>query len=258
MAFTLDGLVVGLPGPVDFATGTVVSPPLMVGWENFATGEYLRARFNAPVVIDNDVNLIALAEHRRSFPNSRVTLVIKLGTGIGGGIVVDGHVLRGSRGGAGDIGHTQGNATQGAVCRCGHQGCVESVAGGWALVQQLRDLGLDVATTTDVARLAREGNPDAAAAVRHAIAIAGEAIANAVSLLNPDTVVIAGELLGAGENVLAQIREAVYQGSSPLATNDLTITTSRLGPVVGLYGGAELGYDLLLGELASAQVIGVA
>ena len=67
-----------------------------------------------------------------------------------------------------------------------------------------------------------------------------------------------GELLGAGENVLAQIREAVYQGSSPLATNDLTITTSRLGPLVGLYGGAELGYDLLLGELASAQVIGVA
>lgn len=248
------GIVVGLPGPVDFATGSVVSPPIMVGWEGFSSAAYLSERFDAPVVIDNDVNLIALAEHRLSFPDSQVLLVIKLGTGIGGGIVVGGNVLRGARGGAGDIGHTQASPSLTALCRCGHVGCVEAQASGWAMSQQLRDMGYSISSVTDIATLAREGNAEVSAILRGALSLIGTSIANAVSLLNPDTVVLAGELLGAGEQVLAIIRESVYQESSPLATNDLVITTSKLGPLVGLHGGAELGYDLFLGEIDSPQI----
>jgi predicted NBD/HSP70 family sugar kinase len=239
-------IVVGLPGPVDFTTGHVVSPPIMAGWEGFDTLQRLTSEFHLPVVIDNDVNLIALAEHRLSYPHSDVLLIVKLGTGIGGGLVVNKKVLRGARGAAGDIGHTQAVPPSSAQCRCGHVGCAEAVSGGWALVQQLRERGYDVQTVTDVAQLARDGDAVALQHVRDSAQVVGYALANAVSLLNPDTVVVAGELLGAGEQIIAIIRETIYQQSLPLATHDLTLMPSRLGPTVGLLGGAQLGIDTLL------------
>ena len=247
-------IVVGLPGPVDFTTGRVVSPPIMGSWQDFDVRAYISARIDAPVIIDNDVNLIALAEQRISHPDSRVLMVIKLGTGIGGGLVIDGQVLRGARGAAGDIGHTQSTRAHGALCRCGHTGCVEAVAGGWALVQELTDRGLAVNNVSDVAQLVRDGDPIATSHVRAAAKAVALAAAQAVSLLNPDTLVIAGEMLGAGDAVLAQVREGIYQYSLPLATHDLVLVPSTLGPLVGLQGGAELGIDYLLGTVTIPQL----
>lgn len=247
-------IVVGLPGPVDFTTGRVVSPPIMGSWQDFDVREYITARIDAPVIIDNDVNLIALAEQRISHPDSRVLMVIKLGTGIGGGLVIDGQVLRGARGAAGDIGHTQSTRAHGALCRCGHTGCVEAIAGGWALVQELTERGLEVNNVSDVARLVRDGEPIATSHVRAAAKAVALAAAQAVSLLNPDTLVIAGEMLGAGDAVLAQVREGIYQYSLPLATHDLVLVPSTLGPLVGLQGGAELGIDYLLGTVTIPQL----
>jgi predicted NBD/HSP70 family sugar kinase len=249
-------VVVGLPGPVDFTTGRVVSPPIMSGWEGFDVPQYLNAELKAPVIVDNDVNLIALAEHRLEHPTSDVLLIVKLGTGIGGGIVIDGNVLRGSRGAAGDIGHTQARPPSLNLCRCGHVGCVEAVGGGWALVHQLQELGLDVSSVRDVAALAREGNHDAVAAVRQSARVVGTAVADAVSLLNPDTVVVVGDLINSGEQVLAMLREGVYQLSLPLATHHLVLSQGQLGPLVGLLGGAQLGTDLLLRTFTSRQPLG--
>lgn len=247
-------VVAGLPGPVDFTSGTVVSPPIMRTWQGFDVREYLTRSFDAPVIIDNDVNLIALAEQRLSHPDSSVLLVIKLGTGVGGGLVINGTVLRGARGAAGDIGHTQSARAHGSLCRCGHIGCVEAVAGGWALVQELQERGLAVTSVTDVARLVRDGDPIASAHVRAAAKVVGQAVAQAVSLLNPDTVVIAGEMLGAGDQVLSAIRESVYQYSLPLATHELKLVPSTLGSRVGLRGGAQLGIDVLLGQADFPQL----
>lgn len=241
-------VVVGLPGPVDFTTGEVVSPPIMGTWQGFDVRGYIEARIDAPIIIDNDVNLIALAEQRVSHPDSRVLLVIKLGTGVGGGLVIDGRVLRGARGAAGDIGHTQATRVHKAVCRCGNTGCVEAVAGGWALVQRLKEQGFDVDNVSDVARLARDGDPVVMNVVREAVNAIALSTAQAVSLLNPDTVSIAGELLGAGDVVVSQIRKGIYQYSLPLATRELTLAPSTLGPLVGLMGGAQLGIDYILGS----------
>ena len=251
-------VVAGLPGPVDFSTGCVVSPPIMVGWEGFGTAGFLGTQLDAPVIVDNDVNLIALAEQRLEHPESKVLLVVKLGTGVGGGIVIDGRVLRGARGAAGDIGHTQASPPSTNLCRCGHVGCVEAEAGGWALVQELRSQGLNVNTVSEVAALARDGNPEAVASVHQSSRVVGAAIADAVSLLNPDTVVIVGELMDAGEHVLAMLREGVYQSSLPLATHDLVLTQGRLGPLVGILGGGQLGTDVLFQDFQPTQQIGLA
>lgn len=246
-------IVCGLPGPVDASTGRTVSPPIMAGWESFDTASYLQHHFNAPATIDNDVNILTIAEHQLSHPHSKVLLVVKLGTGIGGGIVIDGRLLRGARGAAGDIGHIQATPQQSSLCRCGQVGCVESEAGGWALVEQLSAAGVPVTTVSDVADLAREGVPEAVAAVRNAARTIGFAIADAVSLLNPDTVVLVGEMLGAGEHVLSIVREAVYQRSLPLATHRLVLEQSRLGPLVGLLGGGIIGIDSLI-DAAQADI----
>ena len=247
-------IVIGLPGPIDFTTGEVVSPPLMSSWQGFNVRGYIAQQIDAPLIIDNDVNLIALAEQRLSHPTSKVMLVIKLGTGVGGGLVINGHALRGARGSAGDIGHTQATRAHGAPCRCGHTGCVEAIAGGWALVQDLEARGVHATNITVVARLVRDGEPNAVGLVRAAAKVVGQSVAQAVSLLNPDTVVIAGELLAGGDSIIANIREGVYQYSLPLATRDLTLVPTTLGPLVGLKGGAQLGIDYLFGTIDIPQL----
>ena len=247
-------IVVGLPGPVDFTTGSVVRPPMMRNWQGFDVRRFINSSIKAPVIIDNDVNLIAIAEQRISYPRSQVFLVIKLGTGIGGALVIHERPLRGANGAAGDIGHTQSIENREAMCRCGQDGCVEAVAGGWALIQQLEKQGVRVDSVTDVAKLAKAGNVIALSAVRTASKVIGQAAAQAVSLLNPDTLVIAGELLEAGDIVIASIRETIYQYSLPLATHDLTVKPSALGPLVGLKGGAQLGIDYLFGRVDFLQL----
>jgi predicted NBD/HSP70 family sugar kinase len=247
-------IVVGLPGPVDFNTGYVVRPPMMRNWQGFDVRAHVYARIPATVIIDNDVNLIALAEQRISHPTSQVLLVIKLGTGVGGGLVINGRPLRGANGAAGDIGHTQATQAHGTACRCGQTGCVEALAGGWALVQKLVAQGFEVENVTDVANLAKDGNPVAISHVQTAAKVVGQAAAQAVSLINPDTVVIAGELLTSGDTVIAIIRETIYQFSLPLATHDLTLKPSELGALVGLKGGAQLGIDYLFGRVEFAQL----
>src|SRR5215210_9145455 len=136
------GIGIGVPGPVEFDSGRPVNPPIMPGWDDFAIPEWFASRYRAPVLVDNDVNIMALGEHRTHWRETDHLLLIKVGTGIGCGIVADGHIYRGARGAAGDIGHIQATTSGDVVCRCGNIGCLEAIAGGQALAGRLAATGL--------------------------------------------------------------------------------------------------------------------
>jgi len=242
------GIGLDVPGPVDIGSGQVVSPPIMSGWDRFDIPGWFRPRYGCPVMVENDVNAMAFGEQRSVYPDTEALLMIKVGTGIGAGLVAGSAVYRGADGAAGDIGHMQltvpGEAAQ-PECRCGNTGCVEARAGGWALVRDLRAAGYQVSTVDEAVALIRTGDTTAVGLVRRAGRMLGGAVADAVSLLNPRVVVIGGQLAAAEEQLLAGIREMVYRRSLPLATARLHIVRSTLGQRAGLVGTALLLADLV-------------
>jgi predicted NBD/HSP70 family sugar kinase len=235
-------VTVGVPGPVQVATGRVVVPPIMVGWDEVDIPGALRLPFDAPVLVDKDVNLMALGEHRQERPGEEHVLVVKVGTGVGSGIIAAGRLHRGAEGAAGDIGHIVVPGVD-DLCKCGKRGCVEARAGGWALARDLRALGHDVTTSRDVVGLIRARDPDAMRLLAEAGKVLGVAIADAVSFFNPSTVVLGGQIAIAHEQLLAHVREVVYARALPLATRSLRIVLSHLGERAGVIGGAYRGIE---------------
>ena len=129
------GVGIGVPGPVDFQGGMPVSPPLMPGWDGYPVRDALSRELGAPVLLDNDVNVMALGEQQAGVARrANDYLFVKIGTGIGCGIIVGGHLYRGADGSAGDIGHIRAESG-GPVCACGNQGCLEAFFGGAALAR---------------------------------------------------------------------------------------------------------------------------
>ncbi|MFE6158146.1 ROK family protein [Streptomyces sp. NPDC056486] len=239
---SLQSIGVGVPGPVEFSTGRPVDPPIMPGWHQFPIPEFFAERFGPRALVDNDVNVMALAEQRRAFPDTRYLLYIKVGTGIGCGIVADGRLHRGAQGSAGDIGHIRvGDLDE--PCRCGNSGCLESVAGGAAIARKLSGLGLDATSGSDVVRLVKSGNRDAVRMVREAGRAVGEVLAGLVNFFNPDTVVVGGALAAVHDQLLAGVREAVYRRSHPLATHVLRIEPSRTGENAAAIGAGILAVE---------------
>jgi predicted NBD/HSP70 family sugar kinase len=254
------GVGTSLPGPVEYATGTVVEPPIMTGWNGTCVPDRLGRRYGAPVLVENDVNAMARGEQAGCYPDVADLLFVKAGTGIGAGVIANGAVLRGAQGAAGDIGHTWAD-TEGAgarpLCRCGKQGCVEAYASGWAIVRDLAAAGRPVTSVDQVVELVLHGDPVATSLVRDAGRVIGAGLAHVVSLLNPSVIVVGGQLAGADEHLLAGIRERIYARSLPLATRDLRITRSRLDGDAGVLGLAHgladtvLSPPLLAGRAAS-------
>jgi predicted NBD/HSP70 family sugar kinase len=252
------GIGVGLPGPVEFATGRPVNPPIMPGWDGVRVPERFAERFGAdvPVLVDNDVNIMAAGEHWTRWASVDDLLFIKVGTGIGCGIVAGGRIHRGAQGAAGDLGHIQVPDTviaqvslDGAappVCRCGNVGCVEAVAGGGALARRLAERGYDTRNARDVVRLVRGGDAEAGMLVRTAGRVLGEVLAAAVNLFNPAVIVIGGDLARAHEQLLAGVREIVYSRSLPLATRHLEIVRSTLDDRAGITGAASMVIEHVL------------
>lgn len=240
------GIGIGLPGPVEFATGRPVNPPIMPGWDGVRVPTTFADRYGVPVLVDNDVNIMAAGEYWARYSDQRDLLFIKVGTGIGCGIVAGGHIHRGAQGAAGDLGHVQVPDRPDAVCRCGNLGCVEAVAGGAAIARDLRDAGIAAQGSRDVVRLVRAGDAVAGRLVREAGRVLGEVLAAAVNLLNPSVVVIGGDLAQAHEQLLAGVREVVYQRSLPLATQHLEIVRSHLGDRAGITGAAAMAIEHVL------------
>jgi len=241
------GVGVGLPGPVEFATGQPVNPPIMPGWDRYPVGDRLAQRFGVPALVDNDVNIMAVGEHWTSWPDEDFLLFVKIGTGIGSGIVARGHVHRGADGAAGDIGHIHVPDHDDIVCRCGNRGCLEAFAGGGAMAARLRERGLpDTATSRDVVDQVRAGHPEAVQLIREAGRTIGGVLATCVNMLNPRVIVIGGDVARADEPLLAGIREVVYRRSLPLATGQLRIVRSRLDDGAGVVGAAVMALEAVL------------
>ncbi|WP_433179741.1 ROK family protein [Actinoallomurus sp. CA-150999] len=240
------GVGIDVPGPVDFATGRVVSPPIMTGWDRYDIPGWFIRRYDCPVLVDKDVNAMAVGEQRLRYPDVAHLLMVKIGTGVGTGLIAGGQVHRGADGAAGDVGHIQvtvEDVTEPPICRCGNAGCVEAYAGGWALVRDLQDAGREVATVNDAVRLIRSGDLVAVRLARRAARILGGAIADTVNLFNPRVIAIGGQLAHTDEQLFAGIREVVYRRSLPLATRNLQIVRSELDPSAGILGLAELLVD---------------
>ena len=237
---------VGVPGPVEFATGRLVHPPLMSGWHDFPVPSAFE-RFHCPVYVDNDVNVMAAGELGTGGSDENF-LVVKIGTGIGCGIIVNGQIYRGTQGCAGDIGHIYVPSDETVICRCGNENCLEALAGGAALARLAPDRGLDVHTVRDVVRLALLGEPAALELVRNAGRQIGGVLASLVNIFNPSRIVLVGSVAEAGNPLLAGIREVVYRRSLPLAARALEITISEHGKVDGQLGAARLAIESLLDD----------
>jgi predicted NBD/HSP70 family sugar kinase len=249
------GVGVGVPGPVEFATGKPVAPPIMPGWDGYPVGQRLGEYFDAPTLVDNDVNIMALGEHwagRREFEHM---LYVKVGTGIGCGIITDGRIHRGAQGAAGDIGHIHVAGHDDMLCRCGNVGCLEAVAGGGAMAAILDAEGIEAKNARDVVGHVRAGKPRAMQLVRQAGRELGEVLAASVNFFNPGIIVMGGDIAHADEHLLAGVREIVYQRAVPLGTRSLRITRSTLDDRSGIVGAAVMVIDHILAPEAVDSMI---
>ena len=255
------GIGIGVPGPVEHATGRPRNPPIMPGWDGYPIPERFADRYRVPVLVDNDVNIMALGEHWTNWAAVDHLLFIKVGTGIGCGIVVAGRIHRGAEGAAGDIGHIRvaaGDEAESIVCSCGNVGCLEALAGGGAMAARLRDQGLDAADSRAVVELARAGEPAAVRLVRDSGRLIGEVLAASVNLYNPSVIVIGGDVSQAHEQLLAGVREVVYQRSLPLATRHLRVVRSQLADRAGVIGAAVMVIEHVLSPAAIDAAIAAA
>ena len=252
------GIGIGVPGPVEFAEGRVIHPPIMTGWDGYRVPDFFAADYRCPIVVDKDANLMALGEHRGAWPDITHLLFIKISTGIGTGLIMDGTLQRGAQGAAGDLGHMfVGNieSEHTEICRCGNPGCLEAYAAGWAICRDLTAKGYKADNVRDIAELAQQGVGDAIELLKTAGRLIGESVAVAVSLLNPSLVVLGGELALCQGYVLAAVRETVYRRSLALATRNLQISTSKLGQDAGLMGAAQLVSDAVFSPAAVNSVL---
>ncbi|WP_334685748.1 ROK family transcriptional regulator [Arthrobacter sp. CAN_A2] len=243
----LAAIGIGLPGPVEHDTGRPINPPIMPGWDRFDVPGLVQASFDVPVLVDNDVNIMALGEQSSNWPDVGDLMFIKVATGIGAGIISGGVLQRGAQGTAGDLGHVRVAAGGEAPCRCGNTGCLEAVASGPALAAALGGPARPGLTgSQDVIDLVRSGDATALQAIRQAGRDIGDVVAMCVNLVNPSVVVIGGSLAQAGEHLLAGIREVVYTRSLPLATEHLRIVPSVSGQSAGVAGAAVLAISHVL------------
>jgi predicted NBD/HSP70 family sugar kinase len=228
------GLGVGLPGPVNFTDGCVVAPARMPGWHGFGVRDWLAARLDLPVAVDNDANLVALGEFHTRNRGPEHLVVVKAGTGIGSGVIAAGVVHRGANGLSGDVSHVRVPAAGDSPCACGNTGCLETIASGAALV---RSLG--VSHTADLVELTNNADPRATAALRQAGEQLGAVLSTVVNFFNPHAVLLTGRLASI-ERFVAAVRGTLYERCLPMATQNLEVAVASTGADAGPLGAGML------------------
>ncbi|GLW06609.1 sugar kinase [Microtetraspora sp. NBRC 13810] len=249
------GVGMGVPATVEFAAGRTESARVMASWTGVVIPPIIAQRFPVPVFVDNDVNVIAIGEHHAAYAGEVDDLLfVKIATRIGSGVISGGRILRGALGAAGEIGHIPVRDGGGVLCRCGNVDCLDSVASGTAILRDLRARGREVSALPDVVALVRAGDAETMAVIRDAARKLGEVVASAVNLLNPAVVVLGGDVAEAFQPLVSGVREVVYRRSTALATRNLRIERSRLGPGAGITGCAVM----VLEHILSAEAVDAA
>jgi predicted NBD/HSP70 family sugar kinase len=233
------GAGMGLPGPIEMDSGRVDSRRILPGWVDIDPSAELEERLGVPVYIDNDANAGALGESRLGAGrDSQVMTYVRLSAGIGLGIVIDGRPFRGARGTAGEIGHVLVDP-QGVICRCGNRGCLETLVSGPALCELLArshgEIGVD-----ELVDLALDGDVGCQRAIEDAGRTVGRAMADVCNYINPDTVVVGGELSRAGDLIVEPIREAIGRSAIPAAVAELRVVAGVLGNRAEMLGALTL------------------
>jgi glucokinase-like ROK family protein len=244
------GVGMGVPGPLDYETGTVIAPPIMPGWNRFPLRGYLSQEFGLPVLVENDANLGAVAEKWRGAGQRYQHLAyIKIGTGIGCGLIMDGKIYRGQRGSAGEIGHIT-ITRDGPPCKCGSYGCLESMAAAPAIINRARlamEAGRETVlteysqlTTKEIAEAAGRGDKLAEEIIEDAGRYIGVALASLINLFNPGIIVLGGGVAAIGELLMRPLRETVRNRSLLISYEQSQIVTSTLGKEAVAVGAAIL------------------
>lgn len=252
------GIGLSLPGPVDRARGCSRHSPILLGWDGVDLRPYfaeLPTLSGVPVVLDNDANAIAVGERGGELERLDDLLVLKASTGLGAGIIAGGALQRGASQAAGEFGHNKVAAAEGLPCRCGDTGCLEAIAGGWALVHLLQRQGRAVRHMRDVVELVAEGDPEARRLVRDSGRHVGEVIASAVNLLNPAVLVIAGDMAAAYDVFVAGLRESLYRNATAMATRELQVVPAAHGGHSAVIGTAAMVLDEVLNARAVDDLV---
>ncbi len=244
----LAGIGVGVPGPVIAEKGTVMAPPIMPGWDRFPIRATLEDQWGTAVTLNNDAELGALGEWAYGAGrNEKNIAFIKVGSGIGAGLIINQQIYGGNTGSAGEIGHLTVDEN-GPLCACGNHGCLEAFAGGHAIASQARKLvasgkrtllsekSLDSITARDVAEAARRGDLPAQEIIKRSGTFIGIAIAGLINLINPSTVIIGGGVAQVGDLLTGPIRQAVRARSLRASEHSVRITTAMLGRRSSLMG----------------------
>ena len=229
-----------LPGPIHRPTGVVGSTAILPGWVGVAAAEEMHRRLDLPILVDNDANLAALAEAAFGAGRDAKDLVyLMISSGIGAGLVLNGRLYRGAEGLAGELGHVLVDA-DGPVCRCGNRGCLETVAGTDALAELLRRSHGDGLDGRAIVRLAREGDLGCRRVIADAGRAIGKAAATLVNVLNPELLIVGGDLSDAGELLLDGVRESLERSALPTAVQAATVVAGSLGDRAEVLGAIAL------------------
>ncbi|SCK49036.1 ROK family protein (putative glucokinase) [Streptomyces sp. WMMB 322] len=247
----LIGVGLGVPGPIDVETGELGSTSILPGWSGTHPREELASRLGVPVHVDNDANLGALGEQVWGNGRGATDLAyIKVASGVGAGLVINGQIYRGPGGTAGEIGHITLDES-GPVCRCGNRGCLETFTAARYVLPLLHSShGTDL-TMARVVQLAREGDPGCRRVVGDLGRHIGSGVANLCNLLNPSRVVIGGDLAEAGDVVLGPVRDSVARYAIPSAARQLTVVPGTLGGRAEVLGALAL----VLSEMGDATLL---
>lgn len=245
------GVGLGVPGPIDVESGTLGSTSILPGWTGINPSDELAGRLGVPVYVDNDANLGALGELVwGSGRGVRDLAYIKVASGVGAGLVIDGRIYRGPGGTAGEIGHITLDES-GPVCRCGNRGCLETFTAARYVLPLLQPShGADL-TMERVVQLAREGDPGCRRVIGDVGRHIGSGVATLCNLLNPSRVVLGGSLAEAGDLVLGPIRDSVSRYAIPSAARQLSVLPGALGGRAEVLGALAL----VLNEMGDSTLL---
>lgn len=245
------GVGLGVPGPIDVESGTLGSTSILPGWTGINPSQELAGRLGVPVYVDNDANLGALGELVWGSGRGVKDLAyIKVASGVGAGLVIDGHIYRGPGGTAGEIGHITLDES-GPVCRCGNRGCLETFTAARYVLPLLKPSHGSDLTMERMVQLAREGDPGCRRVIGDVGRHIGSGVANLCNLLNPSRVVLGGSLAEAGELVLAPIRDSVSRYAIPSAARQLSVLPGALGGRAEVLGALAL----VLSEMGDSTLL---